>query len=160
MMKKNILHFLLSNYHALSFTSDYIFGYTFENMVYVSFLHGKEIDNFIKLDKASRGQGYSIRFRKPSKKDIAILMTFQTVAICSVEYFNTLVCESKYNKGEILEKLVTERIAKTEWTKDNLKFTEAGDCEILNKPYQVKFENATFINEKTLDNLLKSQTTC
>lgn len=76
-------------------------------------------------------------------------MTKGAKVLCSKEFFETTAKESKYNKGEIFEKLVTEYFAQ-EWTKDNIPFTEAGDIEINGKAYQIKFEKATFTNEKTL----------
>ena len=66
--------------------------------------------------------------------------------ICSAEMFKTLVSESKYNKGEIFEKLVTEWFGQT-WTKDNVPFTEDGDLTVDGVAYQIKFEQATFLTE-------------
>jgi hypothetical protein len=66
--------------------------------------------------------------------------------------FETLVEESKYNKGEIFEKLVTENFGQ-EWTKDNVPFTKGGDLTVNGIAYQIKFEKATFTNEKTLARL-------
>jgi hypothetical protein len=60
-----------------------------------------------------------------------------------------MVSDSKYNKGEIFEKLVTEAYGQ-EWVKDNIPFTEAGDIEVDGHAYQIKYEKATFTNEKSL----------
>ena len=74
--------------------------------------------------------------------------------LCSEKYFNELVAESKYNNGEIFEKLVTERFGQT-WKKDDIPFTDAGDIEVEGVPYQIKFQKATFCNEKSIANLEK-----
>ena len=61
---------------------------------------------------------------------------------------------SKYNRGEVFEKLITEYFGQT-WVKDNIPYTEAVDIEVDGIAYQIKFEKATFTNEKTLARLPK-----
>ena len=53
---------------------------------------------------------------------------------------------SKYNFGEVFEKLETERVGQT-WVKDNVPFTEDGDLTVDGIAYQIKFEKATFLTE-------------
>ena len=72
--------------------------------------------------------------------------------LCSEKYFEELVANSKYNRGEIFEKLVTEYFGQV-WVKDNIPFTEAGDIEVNGISYQIKFQKATFCNEKSLASL-------
>lgn len=143
---------MINKYHALSFTDRYILGFSYKGNIYISYQDASVVNNFIKLDVASRGQGYSIRF-KPSRADKIYLLTSAKL-ICSTEYFDDLVNNSKYNRGEILEKLVTEIEAGKEWKKDHVPFTEAGDVEINGIAYQIKLEKATFTNEKTLEKLM------
>ena len=45
--------------------------------------------------------------------------------------------------------MVTEFYGQT-WEKDNVPFTEDGDITVDGIAYQIKFEKATFTNEKTL----------
>ena len=61
---------------------------------------------------------------------------------------------SKYNKGEIFEKFITEYFGQ-KWEKDNIPFTEAGDIEINGVAYQIKYELASFCSETTLARLSK-----
>jgi len=143
---------LLNGYHKMAFTDNYILGFSYKGNVYIKYTNGADMEKFVKLDKASRGQGYSIRF-KPTASDKIYLLTGAKV-LCSTKYFAELVATTKYNKGEVLEKLVTEIEANMEWVKDNVPFTEAGDVEINGVPYQVKFENATYTNEKALASLM------
>lgn len=143
---------LLNGYHKMAFTDNYILGFSYKGNIYITYTNGKDMEKYVKLDKASRGQGYSIRF-KPNASDKIYLLTSAKV-ICSVKYFNELVATTKYNKGEVLEKLVTEIEANMVWEKDSVPFTEAGDVEINGVPYQVKFENATYTNEKSLASLM------
>lgn len=109
-------------------------------------------DRFICLDKTSRGAGYSIRFKPTVEQKIALIMGAQI--LCSVDYFNDMVVNSIYNRGEIFEKLVTEKLGQT-WEKDHIPFTEAGDIVYKGTAYQIKFEKATFTNEKSLASLEK-----
>lgn len=143
---------MLANYHKVAFTDNYILGFQYKENIYITYRKASDMAFSVKLDKASRGQGYSIRF-KPSTSDKIYLLMGAKV-ICSTAYFNELVETTKYNKGEILEKLVTEYEAGKEWEKDNVPFTEAGDVEINGIAYQIKYEKATFTNEKALESLM------
>ena len=74
--------------------------------------------------------------------------------LCSASFFDSMVADSKYNAGEIFEKMVTEYFGQV-WVKDNIPFTEAGDIETDGVAYQIKYQKATFCNEKSLANLRK-----
>ena len=74
--------------------------------------------------------------------------------LCSEEYFERLFADSKYNRGEIFEKLVTEYFGQV-WEKDNVPFTQAGDIEIDGIAYQIKYQKATFCTEDSIANLEK-----
>lgn len=153
-MDKIICKNHLSNwYHGHAFTDKYIMVYTYKGMVYMTVCDSHLVDAVTCLDKASRGQGYSLRF-KPNHEQKRLLMSHNCTVICSVDFFNGLVMESRYNRGEIAEKLVTEYYGQT-WVKDNIPFTDAGDIEVNGIAYQIKFEKATFTNEKAIANLSK-----
>ena len=144
---------LFNGYHAIAFTDKYILGFIYKGNVYIVYMDAQALEKFVKLDKASRGQGYSIRF-KPTSSDKIYLLTMGAKILCSAKYFQDMVANSQYNNGEILEKLVTEVEAGKEWEKDHVPFTEAGDVEINGIAYQIKFEKATFTNEKSLASLM------
>lgn len=149
MENKVIRNELEKFYHENSFTDRYIAVYNLKGTVYATITNGKHLfANGVKLDKASRGAGMSLRF-KPNTSDKLALMLEDTFVLCSVEMFDELVNESKYNKGEIAEKLVTEYFGQT-WEKDNVPFTEDGDLTVNGVAYQIKYEKATFINEKQM----------
>ena len=63
--------------------------------------------------------------------------------------FDETVTATKYNKGEVFEKMVTEGYGQA-WEKDNVPFTKDGDLTVDGVAYQIKFEKATFTNEKSL----------
>lgn len=148
MNKQIILKNLISYYTEQSYTHNYIAVFTFDGVVYMVIIGNDIFNTGIKLDKASRSAGYSIRF-KPNKSDKINLLTKGAIALCSVEYFDEMVKNSKYNKGEIAEKIVTEHFGQT-WEKDNVPFTDDGDITVDGIAYQIKYEKATFINEKQM----------
>lgn len=148
MMNTALFEMMVNRYNELSYTHNYIFGFYFQKSVYIVETTNQVLPYILKLDKASRGQGYSIRF-SPNNQQKAFLLSCGAHLLCSKEYFDSEVKESKYNKGEIFEKMVTELFGQ-EWEKDNIPFTDGGDLTVDKIAYQLKFEKATFTNEKTL----------
>ena len=140
-----MLKTMIDTYNEFSYTHWYFFGVVFARKVWLVKVDSSILPYVLKLDKASRGKGYSLRF-KPNNKIRAMLLVCGAEPICSVEYFNTLVAESKYNKGEVFEKLVTEYFGQT-WEKDSVPFTDDGDLTVDGIAYQIKFESATFLTE-------------
>ena len=155
-LKMNIvlLEKMIQFYNNKAFTHNYIFGYTYNNNIYMVKVTSEILTLILKLDKASRGAGYALRF-KPNRAIKDLLMTKGAQVLCSAEYFNELCAESKYNKGEIFEKLVTEQAGQT-WEKDNVPFTKDGDLTVNGIAYQIKYEKATFINEAQMDRMARA----
>lgn len=148
-MNTTIFQKLINGYNALSFTHNYIFGYEYKGNVYATSVTAEVLPYILKLDKASRGAGYALRFCPTVEQKLFLMMQSTTGVICSSEYFKTEVANSIYNNGEIFEKLVTEKFGQV-WEKDNIPYTEAGDIEVDGVAYQIKFQKATFTNEKSL----------
>ena len=148
MMNTSLFERMISRYNELSYTHNYIYGFYLQNMVYMVETTAEVMPYILKLDKASRGAGYSLRFC-PTNAQKAFLITKGAQILCSKRLFETIAKESKYNKGEIFEKMITEFYGQ-KWTKDNVPFTEDGDLIINGIAYQIKFEKATFTNEKIL----------
>lgn len=144
---KNLALFneMVKTYNDKAFTHEYIFGIDYKGNIYMVKTTSQLLALVLKLDKASRGKGYSLRF-KPNNKVRELLLSQGAELICSTETFKSLVAESKYNKGEIFERLVTERFGQT-WTKDSVPFTEDGDITVDGIAYQIKYEQATFLTE-------------
>ena len=139
---------MINRYNELSYTHNYIYGFYFQNVVYMVEATADLMPYILKLDKASRGAGYSLRFC-PNRNQKAFLLSKGAYPLCSKDFFETSVRESKYNKGEVFEKMVTEYFGQV-WEKDNIPFIDDGDLTINGIAYQIKFEKGTFINEKTL----------
>jgi hypothetical protein len=145
---------MMNAYHRLNAASRYVLGFEADGMIYVIVGKSELVDGCVILDKASRGQGYAIRF-KPNRAVKRMLINMGAQVLCSADYFHHMTANSKYNKGEIFEKLVTELMFGQVWEKDNVPFYVDGDVtDTYGIKYQVKFEKATFTNEKSLYNLI------
>lgn len=152
MTNTTIFNTLINGYNTLSFTHNYIFGFEYKGVVYATTVTAEVLPYILKLDKASRGAGYALRFCPTAEQKIFLLSKGAEV-ICSSEYFKTVAASSIYNNGEVFEKLVTEKFGQV-WEKDNLPYTEGGDIEVDGVAYQIKFQKATFTNEKSLARMM------
>lgn len=148
MTNLNLFNTMLDKYNRLSYTHNYIFGFNYKGNIYAVVTTSEVLPYVLTLDKGSSGQGFSLRFN-PTNAQKELLLTKGAELLCSTNYFLDAVAMSKYNKGEIFEKLCTENVGQ-EWTKDNVPFTCGGDLTVGQTSYQIKFEKATFTNEKTL----------
>lgn len=142
---------MIKLYNKKSYTHNYIYGFIYKGLVYMTVTDASVMPYVLKLDKASRGAGMALRF-KPSVDQKLFLLSQGATVLCSKDFFEEAIAESKYNRGEIFEKLVTEKFGQV-WTKDNVPFTQDGDITVDGVAYQIKFEKATFCNEKSLARL-------
>ena len=141
---------LIDRYNAVAYTHEYIWGFEYKGNIYMAITDKSVMPYVLTLDKASRGAGYALRFKPTTNQKLALLPNAKL--LCSKKFFEEIVSTSKYNRGEVFEKMVTEFFGQI-WTKDNVPFTEDGDITIENIAYQIKFEKATFCNEKSIANL-------
>lgn len=139
---------MIDRYNELSYTHTYMLGFEYRSNIYMAIVDREILPYVLKLDKASRGAGYALRF-KPNMAQKTLLMSKGVQLICSKKFFEDSVANSKYNRGEIFEKMVTELYGQV-WEKDNIPFTEDGDLTVNGIAYQIKFQKATFTNEKQL----------
>ena len=151
MTQNTALHIsLINRYNAVAFTHEYIWGFIYKKNVYMAITSSDVMPFVTCLDKASRGAGYALRFCPNADQKVALMPNAEL--LCSEKFFEEQVASTKYNKGEIFEKMVTEYFGQ-EWEKDNVPFTEDGDITVNGVAYQIKFQKATFCNEKSIANL-------
>lgn len=149
MVKAVTIKAMVEFYNAHAYTHHYMVAFNWNNMVMVAYISGAQLADITTLDKASRGAGKALRF-KPNKAQKNYMMTeCETFELCTIDNMAELVETTIYNKGEIIEKLITEKYGQT-WVKDNVPFTEDGDLTVNGIAYQIKYEKATFINEKQM----------
>lgn len=144
----NLFKTMVDFYNTVSYTHQYIFGVMYKGNVYMVKADSDILAYVLMLDKAGRGNGHSLRFR-PNNSIKVMLIALGAQILCSSEMFKQECANSKYNKGEVFEKMVTEYFGQ-EWHKDNVPFTDDGDITVDGIAWQIKYENATFINEKQM----------
>lgn len=150
-----IFEMLLNIYNSNAYTNKYIIGFPYKGVVYFGFINAEQFDRFLILDKASKNQGYTIRFMPRNEQKLALLTLANMQPLMSEKYFEECVADSKYNRGELFEKAITEKFGQ-EWVKDNVPFNVAGDIEIDGVPYQIKYAKAMLTTEKTLMKIAKN----
>lgn len=111
-MNTTLFKTMIDRYNKLSFTHNYIYGFFFKNTVYMVKATAEIMPYILKLDKASRGAGYSLRFC-PTVEQKTMLLAKGATALCSKKFFDEKVKNNIYNNGEIFEKLVTEYYGQT-----------------------------------------------
>lgn len=150
MMNTSLFKTMIDRYNAIAYTHQYIWGFEYKGNVYMATTDETVMPYICKLDMASRGAGYALRFCPNAQQKLALMPNAEL--LCSKKYFEDVYAACKYNRGEVFEKLVTEHFGQV-WTKDNVPFTEDGDLTVDGVAYQLKYQKATFCNEKSLASL-------
>ena len=147
---------MIQKYDLHNYTHLYIIGIKWKKQVIACVMTSAVLDRIVTLDRASRGEGYSIRFKPNMKTRMYILRNaLATYKICSVDELERVAREEvgkQTNRGTAFEKLVTEYFGQV-WHKDSTSFALAGDIELNGRSYQIKYEGGTFTNEKRLRGL-------
>ena len=148
MTNVTIQSMLFNRYNAVAYTHNYILAFPFKGVVYAVKAVDTDIPLVTTLDHASGNGGYSLRF-KPNMQQRQYLLSKGATALCSTAFLEELFATSKYNRGDLVEKMIAERNG-IKWSKNDDDWTSAPDVTIDGIDYQVKFYKATIINERTL----------
>lgn len=151
---------MIDGYNKIAFTHNYIFGFTYKGTVYASYQIADILSFVTTLDKAKeKKDGMALRFKPTVKQKVLLLANAEPLcsstyfeACCKEKYLNAKGERVKYNRGEVFEKMITENFGQV-WIKDRTPFSENADVIRNGIPYQVKYEKATFTNERSLANL-------
>jgi hypothetical protein len=77
--------------------------------------------------------------------------------ICSVDYMEQRKVETHRNRGQLFEDMVATAFDMKQVDSKNAKFTKCGDVIAKDGThYQVKYNKATFSDERTLHNLMSA----
>ena len=142
---------MVKKYSETAYTHNYICGFVFNHKVYAVYMDKSEIQSVIGFGIGSRNRGKSLRYR-PTKSIKKMMLTLGATFIGFENDFMNEVKNSKYNKGEIFEKRITEKAGQV-WEKDSVPFYKGADLTVGNTPYSIKFQEATFCTEQTLSRL-------
>lgn len=109
----------------------------------------KEINiEMTRLTTESKG-GLKLKLQISKAQKLEWLKSGKAKRISTESEFLKLVSESKYNKGEVLEKILTEKRG-IKWSKDSVRYDKAGDIDLKRDRIQVKFENASLTSAYTM----------
>ena len=137
-------------YCRRSASHKYALGFVFGGCLYVITLSFAELSRYFKLDRASSKRGGFAKIRiKLTSKDRAELS--EKAELLGAE--SLLTADPKHNKGENLERVLTERWTSETWVKDSVPFWVAGDLRVNGEEIQVKFDGAELTNERILSRL-------
>lgn len=142
---------MIDFYGNTSFTHDYIFGWIDGDDIKAAFINWNDFRRLLlKYDRAATSKGGMLKIRvKADSKARAILKKTAFV----IGKASELKQDSKYNKGENFERIITEKLCGEKWSKDSIPYYKAGDVIYNGKSYQVKLENAELTNAKTYENI-------
>ena len=138
---------LLTAYNKNSAAHIYYFGFIVAGLLYVVCgMTFDEIAAFCKMDRASTAKGgfRKIRIRATAAQCAALIPN--ALLIGSADLLN----DPKWNRGEMFEKIITERFTTEEWVKDSVPFFKAGDAVIGGEQVQIKLNQAELTNERIL----------
>jgi len=145
----NTIQEFANTYNQKSYSHKYIAGFEYKNSIYAFICHIEELKDAMVIDIASAKNGGGKVLKYAPKKAYKENMVAKCDMVMSTAEFETMVKNSKYNRGEIFEKIITEQYGQ-KWEKDNVPFHKGGDIVIDDTPYQIKFQKATFCSEKQL----------
>lgn len=145
---------MIRKYNKIAYTHNYIFGFCYKETIYFAYETAEILPEILCLGVASSSHGGGQQLRFTPNNSIRLKLMENATPLCTLKKFTKQVENSKYNKGEIFEKFVTEYFGQ-KWEKDNIPFTEAGDIEIDGIAYQIKYERASFCSESSLARLSK-----
>ena len=142
-----MMNWMKETYHKNSAANEYWFGFVVAGMLYVmTGMSFEELAAFFKMDRASTAKGGFAKIRIKARAAELKALAAKAILIGS----ENLLMDEHWNKGEMLEKIITERFAGREWVKDSVPFFVAGDVEINGKQVQIKLNGAELTNEKIL----------
>ena len=127
----------------------YIVGFMRHGIVYYVQLDFVQLCELLKDDRASskRGGTFKLRVRVTAEQAMSFIYSGAAIELCSVD---ELTANTKYNKGENFERIVTELLTAETWVKDSVPFYVKGDINVNGEEIQIKLDGAELTNEKTL----------
>ena len=141
---------MMTMYERWSAAHAYILGFVCEGKLYFVELTFAQLSAYFKLDRASSKRGGFAKIRIKLTAEQRKALTAIATVLGSADL---LTADSKYNKGENFEKVITEKLTSDRWSKDSKPFNECGDIRVNGVEIQVKLDNAELTNEKILGRL-------
>lgn len=147
MDKKN---FWLEEYEKHAGCTHYEIYFIFKNNLFK--IEMKKLDNeIVKIgrESSSKGGWEKLRLQISSAKKQQWIIEGKAKQIMASEKFIAIAQENGLNKGQTCEYL-SAKARKQEYKLDNVRFDKAGDVNLKRKKIQVKFENASLTQLRTI----------
>lgn len=144
------IRFWLEKYEEFNGCNCYEIYFNYRHTLYKIEL--KKLDtSIVKLGRESSSKGgyEKLRLSITSAKKQEWLMSGKAKRLMSEEELNKLAEEKELNRGQACEYL-SAKARKQEYTLDNTRFDKAGDVNLKRKKIQVKFENASLTQLRTI----------
>ena len=140
-------NWMTETYNKNSAAHTYYFGFVLAGLLYVvAGMTLTELSAYFKMDRASTAKGGFKKIRiRANTAALAALLPAATL-LGSADLLN----DPHWNKGEMFEKIITERYTAEQWVKDSVPFFLAGDAVIGGENVQIKLNGAELTNEKIL----------
>lgn len=155
-MEKNVnVKFWLDLYEKFNGCNCYEIYFIFNHKLHKIELKKLEND-IIKVGKeSSKKGGYEkLRMYISSKKKQEWILSGKAKELMSEEKFIKTMQEQNLNKGQTCEYL-SAKARKQEYKLDSTRFDKAGDVNLKRKKIQVKFENASLTQLRTIEKVAK-----
>lgn len=138
---------MMTAYNKNSASHIYYFGFIVAGLLYVmTGMTFDELSAYFKMDRASTAKGGFRKIRiKANSADLKALLP-KALLLGSAD----MLTDDHWNKGEMFEKVITERFTSEKWVKDSVPFFLAGDAVINGENVQIKLNGAELTNEKIL----------
>lgn len=147
MDKKN---FWLEEYEKHAGCTHYEIYFLFKDKLFKTEM--KKLDSdIVKLgrESSSKGGHEKLRLQVSSKKKQSWIMEGKAREVMNSEKFLAIAQDKGLNKGQTCEYL-SAKARKQEYKLDNTRFDKSGDVNLKRKKIQVKFENASLTQLRTI----------
>lgn len=149
--KMEKMEYLKKGYETHVLTNLYVKGFEYNSFIYAYIDSG--LSCTVVECEASKDGGLTVLKYKPTKKEkIALIKSGKCFKVCCLEYLEWHYKNSKYNRGDIFEKMILEMFGQI-WKKDNIPFFEGYDLETGTKNYSIKYQGGRYCTEKTVNKL-------
>lgn len=140
-------NWMTETYNKNSAAHSYWFGFVLAGLLYVvPGMTFEALSTYFKNDRASSAKGGFAKVRiRATSADLKALLP-KALLLGS----ESLLADGHWNKGEMLEKIITEQFAGETWVKDSVPFFVDGDATINGEKVQIKLNGAELTNEKIL----------
>lgn len=138
---------MVTEYGKYSKAHSYIVGFERKGNLYAVKMSFVELTNSIRYTVSSRGNE-QVRIYMTSEQRKAYIMNGRAVVIAKAD---ELEADSKHNKGDNFERIVSESYG-IAWTgKNSVPFWVAGDINVNGEEIQIKLQGGELTNSKAIE---------